>query len=248
MEMNKDVKVYYKVINQMFIEYDKPISTENDFYGKHLQEVNETQLALFELITALDEKLNVGVDLYHSIWSNLAMLGGDYVDLIEKHEEDPILLSDLLHNEKHTEKIYKEQLFEIILDFKECLVGKNYNGQFSVPKPLFNGTRFWEYLFERMRKINFVDRISRMDSYFLFKNIEDCNHYMGLRQNMGKIVKVELLETKNIFESDMKLMDNIKNHYTIKRINENINNYWNKKYTHKPTIEVLFKGILKIVN
>jgi len=239
--------MYYKVINRQFIEYDKVISTENEYYGKYLQETTEDQIKMFDLISDLDKELSFGVDLYHSIWNNLALFGGMYIDLIEEREENPISLSDLLQNNKHTEKIYKDQIFDIISEIKNRLVGVNFNGQWSVPEPLFNGTRFWEYLFEKIRRKEFADKISRLNAYFLFKNIDDCKYYIDLRHIDGEIVKVELVETKNIFESDMKLMDNLENHYSINKINENIYKYWNRNFTDKPLIEVLFNGTFKFL-
>jgi hypothetical protein len=63
----------------------------------------------------------------------------------------------------------------------------------------------------------------------------------------GRIIKVELIETKNIFESDMKLMDELENHYTIKKILENINKYWKKEQTKDPIPEILFNGKFKYI-
>jgi hypothetical protein len=124
---------------------------------------------MFELIIKLDEKFNYGIDLYHSIWNNLAIMGGMYIDIIEKREEDPIFLSELLQNNKHTKKIHKEKLFDIIIEIKNALVGENNNGQFSVPKPLWKGVHFWEYLLEKIRATKYPNNISRLSSYFLFK-------------------------------------------------------------------------------
>jgi len=239
--------MYYKVINKMFVKYNKIISTKNENYGKYLQNITKQQLEMFELIAKLDEKLNFGVDLYHSIWNNLARFGGKYIDIIEEYDENPILLSVLLQNKKHTNKIYKNQIFNIITKIKNTLVGVNYDQQWSVPQPLWNGTRFWEYLFERVRVTNFKDKVSRLDSYFLFKSIDDCKCYMETRNITDDIVKVEIIEAENIFEYDMMFMENIENHYTIKMINENINKYWNKEFTSNPLIEVLLNGKFKIV-
>jgi hypothetical protein len=87
---------------------------------------------MFDLIFALDQKFNLGVDLYHGIWHHLSLMGDMYIDIIEKFD-DHILLSNLLQNKNHTEMIYKEQLYEIIFEMKNKLVGDKFNGKFSVP-------------------------------------------------------------------------------------------------------------------
>jgi hypothetical protein len=113
---------------------------------------------------------------------------------------------------------------------------------------LFNGTWFWEYLYERKRKKNFENIISRFDSYFVFKEEKDCCYFRDNNRNgNGEIVGIEIEEIDGIFESDMQIMDRIENHYTMNKINSLINNYWEKKYSNEPIIEIFFKGKFKIV-
>jgi hypothetical protein len=70
---------------------------------------------------------------------------------------------------------------------------------------------------------------------------------MNIRKISNKIEKVKLVDTEKIFESDMRLMDDLENHFTIKNIFVNINNYWNREYTNNPVPEILFKGKFKFI-
>jgi len=238
--------MYYKVIQSTFIVKNTVLATDNDNYGKFLEKMNKRQIKLFDLIIETDKKINMGVDLYHSIWRNLATWGGQYIDRIESLNE-PIALSSLLMNNKHDNFILKQQIYDIIFDIQD-ICQRQSSSQWSVPDPINNGTNFWEYLYEKRRKKNFNNICSRLNSYFVFTNENDCKRYRdNIRGGNGEIVGIEIVESNNIFESDMQLMDKLENHFTINTINTFIDNYWNRIYTQKPIIEIMFQGKFKII-
>ena len=80
----------------------------------------------------------------------------------------------------------------------------------------------------------------------MFKMKSDCHYYIQKHKGGGVICEVELIETKSIFEADMKLLDNIPNYHTTARTEIAADIYWAGEQTEEPIIEVLFHGKCKM--
>jgi hypothetical protein len=86
----------------------------------------------------------------------------------------------------------------------------------------------------------------RLESIFLFDDIKSCQYYINNHlKGYGKIYEMELLEIEEMFEADMKKIDDIENHILFLDLFNKINDYWNGDFTDNPIKEIIFKGRYK---
>ena len=223
--------MYYKLIPENYIKLGSLIDTNDDNYGKFLDKITSTHKKLFDSFIEIDEKLEAGMDLYYILYNHLKFFGKRHIDSLGEH----ISLSSFTGNDDHgSATIEKKELYRIIKIVSNYEVGV-----------LSNGTLLWEYLFEKRRKEKYSTIISRLNSYFVFKNENDCIEYFNRHKKNGQIVEIEPLKIDKIFEGDMQLMDCIENYFTISTINKIIDEYWEGKKTNKPIVEVLLSGKIR---
>lgn len=125
----------------------------------------------------------------------------------------------------------------------------------SSPPYLLNESLFniylFEIIFEEERKLNFPDLPSRLESYFIFKDIETCKNY--IRRYGGHIVKIIPQEFRNYFEGDMSILDTILHDSWLTLQSKSIpeylkiaNRYWRGEKINHLFNEILFQGTFKI--
>ena len=88
-----------------------------------------------------------------------------------------------------------------------------------------------------------------MKSIFLFDSYASCNYY---RQNhtggKGNVVEIELIETRNVFEADMKIIDDIENSISRDELLETVRKYWRGEKSANPIMEIIFQGTYKLLD
>ena len=200
--------------------------------------IPENYIKLGSLIDTNDDNYGKFLD---KITSTHKKLFDSFIEIDEKLEAGMDLYYILYNHLKSFGKRHIDSLGEhISLLYRIIKIISNY--EVGV---LSNGTLLWEYLFEKRRKEKYSTIISRLNSYFVFKNENDCIEYFNRHKKNGQIVEIEPLKIDEIFEGDMQLMDCIENYFTISTINKIIDEYWEGKKTNKPIVEVLLSGQIR---
>jgi|GEM_PF-757722 len=101
-----------------------------------------------------------------------------------------------------------------------------------------------EYVFELVRRENFSDKPSRLESTFLCKTMEDAQELHQKNRQFDLIYEVELVNNDQIFETDMALVDSDPAD-TILAIEAKAKIYWNPSAIVKP--EILTSSPIKII-
>ncbi len=100
----------------------------------------------------------------------------------------------------------------------------------------------WEFIWEMVRYYEYPDKPSRMDSVFLFDNIENANAFKNqYRDSFCKIVEINLLEGEHQ-SFDMNWFTDVPSDITLAQVKDYSRNYWESKMTKNPIVEVLHKG------
>lgn len=100
----------------------------------------------------------------------------------------------------------------------------------------------WEFIWEMVRYYEYPDKPSRMDSVFLFDNIENANAFKNQhRESFCKIVEINLLEGDHQ-SFDMNWFTDVPSDITLAQVKDYSRNYWEGKMTKNPIVEVLHKG------
>lgn len=218
-----------------------------------------------------------GLDLYTKVKKNLnyyQMLSNqfrdDYLGLYIQLSHDTIndiddedLLFNLIENNSDEFLIMLENKYGKIIDISKFTGANNKNSIditelkiiYQELKTIINskilvddiGVYLCEYIFEEERKKNFSNRISRLDSYFVFKDMTSCDYYKNKWKKYNNcIVKIIPENVDNYFEGDIKHIDDIENHITVYEYRNIANKYWNCEHTNNPIIETFFQGTFKM--
>ena len=110
------------------------------------------------------------------------------------------------------------------------------------------GPVFWEYLYERVRRLYFDKCPSRYDSYFTFKTLEDITAYKEKHGASGVICRVDISNCHTVFECDMSILDEIDHSYGYAKAEEAISKYWKQERSSCPITEVLLQGEIKFLD
>ncbi|TXJ34712.1 DUF2441 domain-containing protein [Brachyspira aalborgi] len=218
-----------------------------------------------------------GLDLYTEIKNNLdyyQMLCNSfkeacldlYVQLAKatiNGKDDEDLLFNLIENNSDKFFVILKNKYGKKINISEFTKNNNKNKIninklyviYQELKPIINseilvadiGVYLSEYIFEEMRKNNFSDKISRLDSYFVFKDIKSCDYYKKRwKKHNNSIVKIIPKNVDNYFEGDIKHIDDIENHITVYEYQDIANKYWQGKFTNDPIIETFFQGTFEM--
>jgi len=100
----------------------------------------------------------------------------------------------------------------------------------------------WEFIWEMVRNYEYPDKPSRMESVFLFEQIEDAKDFMNNYRDLNyQLANVILLEG-NVQSFDMNWFSKVPSNIPLSEIEDYARNYWEQKMTEKPIIEILLKG------
>ena len=161
-------KEYFKVIESECIDESKIFNTEecNYYKNKLIRNGYDSFLPLLEKICKLSRKYEYGLDLYMVLYEEIKINECYYQDLYKDLLElENIPLCILAKNyDEYTinDNININDLKSIIEDINSL---ERYELNISV------GTYLCEYIFEEERKRNFSNKISRLDSYFVFSRL-----------------------------------------------------------------------------
>jgi hypothetical protein len=224
---------YYKCVPEC--EKEASINTKTSNYGITLSEYNE-YTSLLELVTQSSFKSNLPLDFYQTLINKLAGSGDLFLQQIPNSTNGMIPISSITWKESHHNlNIHEDDLIELI------------NGLISVGLTYFPPANYlWEYIFEWVRNPFFISKPSRLESFFLFGNIEDCKSYMDRRNNVGIICEIELVDIFALYKADMNLLELIPDNYTFSDTVEVAKKYWTDGVSETPHYELLFKGICKM--
>lgn len=236
---------YFKVIESKYIEENKILNTNDINFGKRILAFPYKRLEPFiKKICELDKKYNYGLNLYLELPMQIIhskMTSFDYFNYLENKYNGKINISCFTGNSKsnvvkidNLRKICKELKTTINID----LLNNNHVG-----------TYLQEYIFEEERKNNFSDKISRLESYFVFKDKLSSGYFKDRWEEYNynhEIVKIIPKNVDNYFEGDIKHIDDIENHITVYEYRDIANRYWQGKLTNDPVIETFFQGTFEM--
>lgn len=238
--MNMPQKEYFKVIENTYIEENKTFDTVQINHRNGNLPFYTNLKPFFDKICELDERYNYGLDLYVCLYNNLTLYSSDYLQNIYSSYGNSINIYNLTSNEQHRDDyINFNNLLNISYDLYPSI------DFYIIEIPI--GIYLSEYIFEEMRKNNFSDKISRLDSYFVFKDIKSCDYYKKRwKKHNNSIVKIISKEVYNYFEGDIKHIDDIENHITVYEYRDIANKYWQGELTNDPIIETFFQGTFEM--
>lgn len=100
----------------------------------------------------------------------------------------------------------------------------------------------WEFIWEMVRNYEYPDKPSRMESVFLFEQIEDAkdflNHYRDLNYQLANVVLFD-----GVAQSfDMNWFSNVPSNIPLPEIEGYARNYWEQRMTENPIVEILYQG------
>ena len=100
----------------------------------------------------------------------------------------------------------------------------------------------WEFIWEMVRNYEYPNMPSRMDSLFLFDNLQDAKNFMDeFRDSNYVIATVKIIEGY-VKSFDMNWFSNVPSDIPLSEVEKYARNYWEQKQTDKPITEVLFQG------
>jgi hypothetical protein len=106
--------------------------------------------------------------------------------------------------------------------------------------------RFWEYLYESVRKTHAPKRPIRTRSIFVCLNQEAIDKYRQ-RHGLGELLcRVELIEGTS-FIADMTLLDRISPNASYTDSAPDVKAYWDGKISSDPLREVLLQGRVRLL-
>ncbi len=225
--------LYYKVVDR--INSEAIIDTAKTNYSLTLSS-KEAYRKFIDVVTHASSRLDVPIDFFVSLNNNLALWGNVYLDNLSKPKNGQFELISLTTNAKHS------NTFISISDFVSVVEQLD-----NIGINLFQeGFYLWEKIYEDVRALKYTDKPSRDSSFFLFDNLESCKYYIEKHKGGGQICQVELIKTRTLFKADMKLLDEIPNHFTYRQAAKQVDKYWNGKISTKPVFEYLFQGTCKL--
>ena len=232
-------KKYFRV-EQNKVEIDKIYSTQNYNFGKSF-DFQEYQHFLNTYLRVM-QKNNISVDFFVTLNNEIYLNGGDYLKNINNSiiNEEFIDIYKVTKNNNHKNQIVSiNNINQFVQSFDE-----------SNPFIFFgNGTYLWEIVTEFVRTNFFPEKPQRLQSLFLFDNLESCHYYIEKHLNgIGNIYEVEIINIDKIHQADMKIIDNIENHILYEDLINQFADYWRGKTTENEIREVIFQGQYKYKN
>lgn len=108
------------------------------------------------------------------------------------------------------------------------------------------GTAFWETLYDRVRRDERPDCPSRLDSYFVFRDMETLGRFVQThwpKKMADKVVCEVLLSDCHLtFDADTAILDAVVASMTYHEAAPHIRRYWDQEQTANPMIELLVQG------
>ena len=260
---------YFRVVNYE-VDYNIIFDTKTTNYGMTSRKDYNLYEPICKKIIELDKKYNYNVYIYIYLYkkmlyqkkkveehnSNWLKVWLNSISCDEKLDKisDNVPFSIIVGNTYYGNATIKfEDLLkiakELVLFADASLIMESYP-PYLLDESLFNRYLF-EIIFEEERKLNFPDLPSRIESYFIFKDIETCKNY--IRRYGGHIVKIIPQEFRNYFDGDMSILDTIAHDSWLTLQSKSIpeylkiaNRYWRGEKTNRPFNEILFQGTFKI--
>ena len=227
--MNK----YYKVVDSL--DEEITINTVDTNYSSTLNRYDE-YWSLLETMVVTSRVSGLGFDFFYTLHNNIASWGTDYFESLPAATNGVYSLATITGNEKDSDKfIFKQDLFDI----GESLAH-------TKAPVLYEGYYLWEHLYDDVRLEKYEGLPNRLESFFLFDNVADCEYYITNHKGGGTICEVELVDTEAIFKGDMTLLDGIPNDANYGDASIIIDRYWSGKTSKSPVIEYVFQGTCKL--
>ncbi len=106
----------------------------------------------------------------------------------------------------------------------------------------------WEFIWEMVRSKEFPDMPPRMESLFLFDNLDNAIKFKNqYRTDSNKYQTAEIALIEGRFQTfDMNWFTSVPSDFTLLQVQEYARNYWEQKNTTNPITEVLFQGKYKV--
>lgn len=215
----------------------KEVDTNKCNYGKGLD--FEYYEHFFSVYDSIMDQVNIPVDFLVSVNNQIYASGGDFVEVLKNClHNDYVDIYQVTNIAEH--RGYKMPIY-LMNEFLQSFDEENQFIWFD------NGTFLWEYFYEKVREEEFDHLPRRTNSTFFFETIENCNYFIKNQLGgIGLIHKVELVETTNLFQGDMSIMDAIQNSISRDELIEVIRNYWKGEKTDNPIMETVFQGKYQI--
>jgi hypothetical protein len=222
------------------IDFSKTYCSNDKKYGKSLN--FEKYIHFLNVYFSIMKSNNISADFLVTFNNNMFLYGYDYL----KEISNAIVNEELIDIQKITNiKQHINQTISIssVNQFVNSFDEQNNFIFFD------NGSYLWEYINEAIRLNFFNDKPKRLDSIFLFDNLDSCNYYISNHlHGQGKIYEIELIEMNEFFEADMKIIDNIENQILFEDLVNEFANYWRADFTKEPIKEIIFQGKYKYKN
>lgn len=123
---------------------------------------------------------------------------------------------------------------------------RKYIRNLSIDEVGVIGPCIYEMAYNEIKPTNIT--IDRLSCTFFFKDLLDVKYYVeeyGFQ--IGVVCEVEILRQDNIFEGDIRWLDNLDTQtMKAKTLYDNFYNFWQGRLTADPHIEVLFEGRYKL--
>lgn len=224
---------YYKVVDN--IDREVVINSEKINYSSTLNRFNEFA-GFLQILSDFSLRDNIDFNTLIRVNNNIALWGNSYLQNLPKSKSGVFSVQTFSNKIEDRDKVVKESVLNQFIE----LIDKNGIKWFD------EGFYLWEYLFEVIRSQNFQNKPSRINSFFLFETISDCEYYIKNHKNGGQICEVEIIETQALFDGDMNILDQLDINTTFNNAEEPINSYWKGGKTIVPIIETLFQGKCKL--
>ena len=231
------MKKYYRVEIDN-VDTNKIYDTNNSNYGINFNYKGYQHF--LDSYYKLMESNNISVDFIVSVNNQIYSQGENYLSILQSAVKGNIInIFDVTMNNNHKgQQLNFSDLYDFLQSFDE-------NNQFI---KFDKGIYLWEYMLEEVRNNHFNNLPKRLSSKFLFKDIKSCEYYKKQHLNgNGIIYEIEIIQSREYHEADMKIIDNITNHILYKDLKNEFEDYWNKKKTSSPITEIIFQGKYKYI-
>lgn len=189
--------------------------------------------------------------LSHDVYIFAKKTGLRIINAVRIAENIPAFLDELNVFFKSNEKRYDLQQM-LISDPIEYISGddlyafaSNYIADVNETNLFYDWGKdhyLWEFIWEMVRNYEYPNMPSRMDSLFLFDNLQDAKNFMDeFRDSNYVIAPVKIIEGL-VKSFDMNWFSNVPIDIPLSEVEKYARNYWEQKQTDNPVIEVLFQG------
>lgn len=241
-----DKKVYYKHIPKEYCKFKTTLNTDDCKYGKFVFESMKKMEKYFLFFFELDNKFGFGLDLYLCMYNHICGCGiKNYVESMAYFIYDfrnNIDIYKLTNNDENKGEYISKSDFNNICNLI-CYFLRS-NSEILLDSGF--GTNLQEYIFDKVRIEKYPDKLCRLESYFVFNDINSCKIYSQSWDKTGEIVRIVPISIENLFKGDMNHIDTIKNSATYTEYLNIADMYWQQKNTHEPIEEIFFRGTYRM--